>query len=151
MQRFIPILAVVVLSGCAHSVWFDAVDCEAGPCGREDARDAKRAIEPPPVEGVEDTGSAVEEEDSASREDTAPAADTRPTDPTGDPCMDCASTKCSTEISGCFAEANCKALNDCFGTCTDETCASDCYAKYPSPAYDRFVSCAMTKCATECS
>ncbi len=147
MQRLIPLFAMLVVSGCAHSVWFDnGVGCDAGDCVRADAAGPRRDTATSP-----DTGTAVEEDTAPIAEDTAPREDTRPPDPTGDPCMDCASAKCASEISACFADPSCKDLNDCFGTCSDETCASDCYARYPSPTYDAFVSCAMSKCSAECS
>lgn len=143
MHRWMGILAAVVMTGCAHGVWYEGMECETGECARADARVAADTARVP------DSGTTIEEDTAPQPEDTAPAEDTRTT--TGDPCDDCLTASCSTEISACFADASCKALNDCFGTCSDETCASDCYAKYPSPAYDSFVSCAMSKCTASCS
>lgn len=71
-------------------------------------------------------------------------------DATGDPCTTCVNTACSSEESACMSETACTATMDCLSKCADPTCADGCVAKYPSPAFDAFMNCVGTKCATPC-
>lgn len=100
----------------------------------------------------EDTGSPLE--DTGSEDTGTVTEDSRPvedTGSTGDPCNDCVYGKCGTEVSGCMGEAACTDLMDCLSTCTDDACASTCFGKFPSTAYESLSSCVSGKCAAACS
>jgi hypothetical protein len=113
-----------------------------------------------------DTGKPPSEDTGTTSDDTRPVEydsgpgyDTAPPErdtavgpgPTGDPCSDCANTKCSAEIAACMSDTECSAQMDCLVTCSDSTCADACAAAHPSTKVDTMFSCVGTKCSAECS
>jgi hypothetical protein len=54
------------------------------------------------------------------------------------------------EVSTCFSDAMCTALMDCLGPCVDDACASTCFSKFPSTAYEALGTCARDKCGSVC-
>ena len=117
---------------------------------------------PPPASDtgttpVDDTGSTVDEDTGSYGYDSGPGYDTaapeRDTyvDPgTGDPCSDCANTKCSSEISACMSDVECSAQMDCLSTCGDSACADACAVAHPSTKVDDMMTCVETRCSVEC-
>jgi hypothetical protein len=148
MHRLPFIVAVFSLTyACAHAI--DPEDL-THPERCEPSKTGQKTADSGPV----DTG-AIVEEDTAPSEDTGTVVeeDTRPVDTgsTGDPCSDCLYGKCGTEVSSCMGEPACTDLMDCLSYCTDDTCATTCFTKFPSPAYESLSICARGKCSLECS
>lgn len=106
-----------------------------------------------PTSDTKDTG--AEPDDTLTAEDSATDSgveDTRyePVD-SGDPCTDCVTTTCKTQLAACMADAECSAQMDCLTKCFDEACADACAAAHPSTKVAPFLSCVSTGCATACS
>ena len=106
---------------------------------------------------AEDTGATTDEDTGSYGYDSGPGYDTaapeRDTyvDPgTGDPCSDCANTRCSAQISACVSDVECSAQMDCLSTCADSACADACAVAHPSTKVDDMMSCVTTSCSVEC-
>jgi len=156
----IAVMGSFVFAGCAT-----AIDDGTGGRVSLGAKDTGvlRVFDDTGVHPTADTGSPPEydsgtpEYDSGTPEyDTGPGYDTAPperdtyVDPGGDPCSDCANTKCYTEIDACMKDTECNAQMDCLSTCSDSTCADACAAAHPSTKVDDMFTCVETKCSAEC-
>jgi hypothetical protein len=72
---------------------------------------------------------------------------------TGQDCVTCLTTNCSTELGACQASADCTKIISCAGACADQACADKCVTDNPGgkTAWDAVEACGTTKCATECT
>lgn len=149
-----------VFSGCATAI--DDSGGRSGSSAKDSGIFGSRWDSSPPsssdtgVHPSDDTGptaddTATPEYDSGPGYDTAPPERDTYVDPTGDPCSDCANTKCSTEISACMTDTECTAQMDCMSTCGDAACADACAVSHPSTKVDDMFGCVETKCSVECS
>jgi hypothetical protein len=68
-------------------------------------------------------------------------------------CLACTDAKCCAEGTACGANAECKAMRECYLGCTDSKCISDCVAAHPDgdKADLAFSGCRRTNCAVECA
>jgi hypothetical protein len=68
-------------------------------------------------------------------------------------CASCTDTKCCAEGTACGANAECKAMRECYLGCSDSKCFNDCAAAHPDGDKDdlAFSGCRRNNCAVECA
>lgn len=70
-----------------------------------------------------------------------------------DPCSDCISTSCASQMAACNAHADCAALLACAESCTTDPCYTACLNAHPSGAtvFDAVAQCVNDYCSAECA
>ena len=72
----------------------------------------------------------------------------------GDACTDCLAWQCSDAYCGCYENASCGTIVQCFSQCppNDAGCTQDCMSGSPNGIADSFIigNCSATTCTAEC-